>query len=76
MMGGMMQDRQGHVMGHEVRMESMMNMRSQMSGMMEHCNEMMQGTGDHESGAQRPNERWGERQSAPQDRPSPQVPDR
>jgi hypothetical protein len=53
-----------------------MDMMSQMSGMMEHCNEMMQGTGDHESGAQRPNEQWGGRESAPQDHPLPQAPDR
>ena len=70
MMGGMMQGRQGHVMDHDGSMEGMMNMMSQMSGMMEHCNEMMQGTGDHESGAQRPNEQWGGGDSAP---PRPSV---
>jgi hypothetical protein len=75
MMGGMMQGRQGD-MGQGGMMEGTMDMMSQMSGMMEHCNEMMQGTGDHESGAQRPNEQWGDRQSAPQDHPLPQAPDR
>jgi hypothetical protein len=76
MMGGMMQGRQVHVMDHDGRMESMMNMMSQMSSMMEHRNKMMQGTGGHESGAQRPNEQWGDRQSAPQDHSWPQAPDR
>lgn len=52
MMSGMMQDRQGDMMGQG----GMMNMMSQMSGMMEHCNEMMQGMDGH--GAQRPNEQW------------------
>jgi hypothetical protein len=56
MMGGMMQGRQGDMMGQG----GMMNMMSQMSGMMEHCNEMMQGMDDH--GAQRPNEQWQDRQ--------------
>ncbi len=47
MMDGMMQGRQGDMM-------------SEMSGMVEHCNEMMQGMDDH--GAQRPNEQWQDRQ--------------
>jgi hypothetical protein len=46
-----------------------------MRGMMEHCNGMMQGTGDHEGGAQRPNHQWRDRQPAPQDHPRPQAPD-
>lgn len=34
----------------------MMNMMGQMSPMMDHCNEMMQGAGDGGSG--KPNEQW------------------
>ena len=54
MMGGMMQGPQGDMTGQG----GMMNMMSQMSGMMEDCSEMMQGMG----GAERPNEHWRDRQ--------------
>lgn len=66
MMGGMMQDRQGDMMG-QGGMGGMMKMMSQMSGMMEHCNEMMQGMDDH--GAQRPNEQWQDRSPRQWDEP-------
>lgn len=61
MMGDMMQGRQGDMMDQG----GMMNMMSQMSGMMEDCSEMMQGMG----GAQRPNEQWQDRQP---ERPQPE----
>ena len=61
MMAGMVQGPQGEMMGHG----GMMNMMSQMSGMMEDCSEMMQGMG----GAQRPNEQWQDRQP---ERPQPE----
>jgi hypothetical protein len=67
MMGGMMQDRQGDMMGQGGMMEGMMGMMSQMSGMMKDCNEMMQGMDDH--GAQRPNEQWRDRLPQQSDQP-------
>jgi len=69
MMGGMIQGRQGD-MGQGGMMEGMMDMMSQMSGMMEHCNEMMQGMDDH--GVERPNERWQERSPQQQDQLQPE----
>lgn len=45
-------------------MGGMMGMMSQMRGMMEHCNQMMQGRMD-EDGSEKPNEQWREEAPVP-----------